>query len=86
MIKLDPILPTYPSDHTSQHTWARLAELLKDDGHGFYRHPNLSLYGASQFPDFVILTRSHFPLVVKCLDLTLDQLNTVSANGWTKVD
>ena len=86
MLQLDPILPTYPSDHTSKHTWARLSELLQTDGHGFYRHPNLSLYGASQFPDFVVLTKTHSPLVVKCLEVTLEQLREVGANGWITQD
>src|SRR5438045_5028117 len=86
MLHLDPILPTYPSDHASKHTWERLDALLQTDGRGFYRHPNLSLYGESQFPDFVILTKTFRPLVVRVLSLTIEQLREVTPNHWLSVN
>jgi len=78
MLQLDPILPTYSSDHASKHTWERINGVLQTDGRGFYRHPNLSLYGESQFPDFVVLTKTYRPLVVRVLSIALDQLNTAT--------
>jgi superfamily I DNA and RNA helicase len=86
MLQLDPILPTYPSDHASKHTWERLDDLLKTDGRGFYRHPNLGLYGESQFPDFVVLTQAYRPLIVRVLNLTLAQLRDVTPNNWSTSD
>lgn len=82
MIQLDPILPTYPNDHVSRHTWERLAALLQAEGHGFYRHPNLSLSSEAQFPDFVILTKTHSVLVVVCLDSRIEDLVSVGGETW----
>jgi hypothetical protein len=60
-------------------------DLLQADGHGFYRHPNLSLSGEPQFPDFVILSHTHHPIVVLCVGLAINELATVGPEDWKTV-
>ena len=81
-----PTLPTFASDITAQTVWKWFEQrLLGEEGVAFYKYPNVGGPNTPQ-PDLTIVTRSYHPIVIKCLDIQIDQLLSVGTDSWTVAD
>jgi type III restriction/modification enzyme restriction subunit len=77
-----PSLPTYADDLSTKSVWNSIRDIIGDeDGTAYYKYPILSSMGGST-PDLTILTRRYHPLVIRCMDLQLADLRTISEEHW----
>lgn len=76
-------LPTLDQDLPAQRVWQWLAQRLGNaDGVCYYKYPAAG-FRSSERPDLTILVRGYQPLIVRCVQYTLDEIEEVSGESWT---
>ncbi len=74
-------LPTFADDPASQAVWGRLLHELRElDGICYYRHPIIAW---ATVPDLTILARGYDPIAIRCLGLSLGELEELGESSWT---
>ena len=73
-------LPTFQRDHDARTSFGWFEQLFGDDPTVcFYKYPFVGSVGT---PDLVFISTRFQPLVVKCFDFGIDQVETVGADRW----
>lgn len=76
-------LPTYGHDQAVKNIWSRFKDQLGDvDGICYYKHPVITSTTRS-VPDLTLLANGFQPLVIKSLDLTIDDIDSIEEMTWT---
>lgn len=79
-------IPEYGDDLATQAVWEALRIQLDDrDGICYYRHPILRSVSHIE-PELNLLARGIEPLVIRCLNLTIDDLIALNDDSWTVND
>ena len=82
MLEFIVTLPTFDKDEASK----RVLSWIKDrfpnmEGVGFYMHPVL-MTTSGVTPEITIVTRTHHPVIIRCLSYQLDDLQNIDKNVW----
>jgi superfamily I DNA and RNA helicase len=82
MISFLPAVPEYASDDASQTVWGWLAEQFKDaEGVGYYKYPIVRATTGA-VPELSLILRAHQPVAVRCLSLTIDEIELIDSEIW----
>ncbi len=82
MIQFIATLPSYPQDFVAQAVWRLVKERFDDDeGVCYYKYPVVKT-NVGVMPDLTLLVRKNQPLVIRCLQYQLEQIEAVNENEW----
>lgn len=82
MIELIVSVPEYAQDTPNQMIWTWIQEQFPSkDGICCYKHPALMTPPAI-FPDLTLVTKTHFPVIVRCIPASLDDIQEVDEETW----
>src|SRR5690348_14192971 len=78
-----PTLPTYANDISSQSVWGWFERRLDgEEGLAYYKYPNVGSPNTPE-PDLTIFCRNFQPLVLKCLNIQINQIVVIGQDSWT---
>lgn len=81
--KLIVSMPDFQDDVTAHFVWSKLAEVINGtDGIYYYKHPIIGAQ-SGQPPDFCLLGKDLQPLAVRCMSVTLDEIEKIEEDSWT---
>src|SRR6202166_1444701 len=82
MLKFVITLPTYAQDAAAQMVQRWLDECLNTaEGVCYYKHP-ATVTSTGAFPDFILFTKTHQPLVIKIVSCELREIRLVEEEIW----
>ncbi len=82
MISFLPAVPEYASDEISQVVWSWVLEKFQDaDGVGYYKYPIVRA-ATGIVPELSLILRDHHPVAIRCLSVTIDEIEAIEAETW----
>jgi superfamily I DNA and RNA helicase len=82
MLTFLPAVPEYATDEVSKLVWDWIsAEFGMLDGIGYYKYPVVRA-SSGVIPELTLITRTHQPIAVRCLSLTLDEIQNIEDDTW----
>lgn len=83
MIGLVVTLPKFGDDIASQKIWSNIqASLTELEGICYYMHPYLKTHSGI-VPELTILTKTHQPIIIRCLSYQINEINNINDTFWT---
>jgi len=74
--------PTFDEDHAANIVRVWIEDCFAgDEGTCYYKHPAV-LASSGELPDLSVLTRGNQPLIIKCLDYQLDDIESIDGDTW----
>ena len=83
MIEFIPATADYANDEASQVVWEWLKEHFEKDvdGIGYYKYPVVQA-ATGAIPELSLVTKTHQPIAVRCLNINLDEINSIELEVW----
>ena len=78
------LLPSsgYDQDVASQTVWKKIDEVFKTDEGFCYYKDTLVASNSGSLPELVVYSRENEPLIIRCLDYKLDEIQEVTDEVW----
>lgn len=83
MIDLIVTIPEYTHDEATKRVWSQIAQNFpSSEGECYYKHPVL-LTTSGVTPELTLITRTHHPVIIRCLPIQLQEVQNVGELIWT---
>lgn len=83
MIDLIVTLPTYDQDEATKRVWSWIDENFpQTEGVCYYKHPILMTQTGAT-PELTLITNTHQPIIIRCLQEQLDDIQSIGEEKWT---
>lgn len=83
MIDLIVTLPEYLKDTATKRVWSWIqSQFPKTEGQCYYMHPVL-VTPSNITPELTLITKTHQPVIIRCLPLSIEGIQDVTEVTWT---